>query len=71
MRWGLIPFFSKSLADVKGISAINGRAETVATSGISREPDKRRCTIPANGFYEWALSLIVDGDRGGLYLSLR
>jgi putative SOS response-associated peptidase YedK len=26
MRWGLIPFFSKSLADVKGISAINARS---------------------------------------------
>ena len=47
MRWGLIPFFSKSLADVKGISTINARAETVATSGTYREPLKRRrCIIP-------------------------
>jgi SOS response associated peptidase (SRAP) len=38
MRWGLIPFFSKSLADVKGISTINARAETIATSGTYREP---------------------------------
>jgi putative SOS response-associated peptidase YedK len=28
LRWGLVPFFSKSLADVKGISTINARAET-------------------------------------------
>ena len=57
MRWGLIPFFSKFLSDVKGISTINARAETIATSGTYREPFKRRrCIIPANGFYEWALS---------------
>jgi putative SOS response-associated peptidase YedK len=65
MRWGLIPFFSKSLSDIKGISTINARAETIATSGTYREPFKRRrCIIPANGFYEWALSPIVaDSDR--------
>lgn len=60
MRWGLIPFFSKSLSDVKGISTINARAETIATSGTYREPFKRRrCIIPASGFYEWALSPIA------------
>jgi hypothetical protein len=32
MRWVFIPFFSKSLSDVEGISTINARAETVATS---------------------------------------
>jgi putative SOS response-associated peptidase YedK len=65
MRWGLIPFFSKSLSDVKGISTINARAETIATSGTYREPFKRRrCIVPANGFYEWALSPIAaDSDR--------
>jgi putative SOS response-associated peptidase YedK len=26
MRWGLIPFFSKSHSEVKGISTINARA---------------------------------------------
>lgn len=64
MRWGLIPFFSKFLSDVKGISTINARAETIATSGTYREPFKRRrCIIPANGFYEWALSPIAaDSD---------
>ena len=31
LRWGLIPFFTKDLANVKGISAINACAETVAT----------------------------------------
>jgi len=51
---GLIPFFTKSLKDVKGISTINARAETVAKSPTYREPfKKRRCLVPASGFYEW------------------
>lgn len=54
MRWGLVPFFTKKLADVKGISTINARAESVPTSRTWREPfKKRRCLIPASAFYEW------------------
>ena len=52
MRWGLIPFFAK---DAKiAYSTINARAETVASSPVFREPMKRRrCLVPATGFYEW------------------
>jgi putative SOS response-associated peptidase YedK len=54
MRWGLIPSFTKQLSDVKGISTINARAETVAKSPVWRGPFKRRrCLVPADGFYEW------------------
>ena len=54
MRWGLIPYFTKSLSDVKGVSTINARAETIQTSPRWREPfRKRRCLIPASAFYEW------------------
>ena len=55
LRWGLIPFFTKQFSDVKGISTINARAETVAKSPTYREPfKKRRCLVPASGaFYEW------------------
>jgi putative SOS response-associated peptidase YedK len=54
LRWGLIPFFTKQISDVKGISTINARAETVAKSPTYREPfKKRRCLVPASGFYEW------------------
>ena len=54
LRWGLIPFFTKRRSDVKGISTINARAESVTKSATFREPfKKRRCLVPASGFYEW------------------
>lgn len=51
-RWGLIPWWSKN----KKIGArnINARGETVAEKPAFRESfAKRRCLIPADGFYEW------------------
>jgi len=54
LRWGLVPFLAKSLTDLKGFSTFNARAETIANSATWREPfKKRRCIIPADGFYEW------------------
>jgi putative SOS response-associated peptidase YedK len=54
MRWGLVPFFTKQLSDVKGISTINAKAETIETSPTFRRPFKmRRCLVPADGYYEW------------------
>ena len=53
-RWGLVPFFAKSLADFKGFSTFNAKAETVATAPTWRAPFKlHRCLVPADGFYEW------------------
>jgi putative SOS response-associated peptidase YedK len=54
MRWGMVPFFATALKEFKGPSTINARAETLSTSATWREPlKKRRCIIPADGFYEW------------------
>ena len=54
LRWGLVPFFANKLADFKGMSTFNARAESIATSATWREPfKKRRCLVPADGFYEW------------------
>jgi putative SOS response-associated peptidase YedK len=54
MRWGLIPHFAKSLADFKGLSNINVKAETIHQRAMWRVPfEKRRCLVPADGFYEW------------------
>ena len=51
MRWGLVPFWAK---DAKiGYSLINAKAETVAEKPAFRDAfKKRRCIIPADGFYE-------------------
>ncbi len=49
LRWGLIPFWSK---EPKGF--INARAETVEQKpAFSESFQRRRCLIPADGFYEW------------------
>jgi putative SOS response-associated peptidase YedK len=54
MRWGMVPHFAKSVADFKGFSTINAKAETVTTKAMWRIPFQRhRCLIPADGFYEW------------------
>ena len=55
MRWGLVPFFTKQLSDVKGISTINARSEGIEKSRTWRTPfQKRRCLVPADGYFEWA-----------------
>jgi putative SOS response-associated peptidase YedK len=52
VRWGLVPFWAK---DVKiGSRMINARAETVAEKPAFRRAfAKRRCLLPADGYYEW------------------
>ncbi|MEP7361037.1 MAG: SOS response-associated peptidase [Chloroflexota bacterium] len=51
-RWGLVPSYAKSVS--VGNRHINARAETIATTPAFRTSfAKRRCIIPADGFYEW------------------
>lgn len=52
VRWGLVPSWAK---DIKiGDRMINARAETVmTTNAYKRAFERRRCIIPADGFYEW------------------
>ena len=48
-RWGLVPFFTKELSDIKGLSTINARAESITKAPTWREPmKKRRCIVPAS-----------------------
>ena len=52
MRWGLVPFWAKSPAI--GHRMINARAETAARKpAFRRALARRRCLVPADGFYEW------------------
>ncbi len=52
MRWGLVPSWAK---DPKiGDRLINARAESVAEKPAFKAAFlKRRCLLPADGFYEW------------------
>ncbi|MEZ5178529.1 MAG: SOS response-associated peptidase [Acidimicrobiales bacterium] len=51
-HWGLVPFWAKSPA--VGNKMINARAEGLADKGAFKHAfRKRRCILPADGFYEW------------------
>jgi putative SOS response-associated peptidase YedK len=52
LRWGLIPYWAK---DSKiAYRTINARAESVDKASSFRQAfAKRRCLIPADGYYEW------------------
>jgi putative SOS response-associated peptidase YedK len=52
VRWGLVPSWAKDPAI--GSRLINARVETVAAKPSFRSAfAKRRCLLPADGFYEW------------------
>jgi putative SOS response-associated peptidase YedK len=49
-RWGMVP----SWANDTKLAPINARSETAADKPMFAEAfRKRRCLIPASGFYEW------------------
>ena len=51
-HWGLVPFWAKDPSI--GNRMINARAEGLADKNAYRHAfAKRRCLIPADGFYEW------------------
>ncbi|HVE45181.1 MAG TPA: SOS response-associated peptidase [Acidimicrobiales bacterium] len=52
LSWGLLPSWSKDASSSRRM--INLRAETVTgKAGFRRLLERRRCVIPADGFYEW------------------
>lgn len=52
MRWGFVPFWEQS--DKPKLAPINAQAEKAVTTGMFRQSvQKRRCLVPADGFYEW------------------
>lgn len=54
-RWGLVPGWAVDPA--AGVRAINARAESIADKPTFKEAfRRRRCLVPASGFYEWQRS---------------
>ena len=65
-HWGLVPSWAKDVSI--GRRMINARSETVAEKPSFRSAfRKRRCLIPADGFYEW---IDHKGNRQPVYLTL-
>lgn len=52
MMWGYVPFYERGRAQQRMLP--NARAETAASTPAFRQAaQRRRCLVPANGFYEW------------------
>lgn len=64
--WGLVPQWSRDAS--MAVRCINARAESVADKSVFREAfRRRRCLVPASGFYEWRHG--PDGSRTPFYFS--
>jgi putative SOS response-associated peptidase YedK len=60
VRWGLVPSWAKNAS--AGAPMINARAETVAVKPAFRSAfARRRCIIPADGYYEW--QAVAEGSK--------
>ncbi len=61
-RWGLVPGWAKDLSI--GSKMINARSETLLDRPAYKTAFKRRrCLIPADGFYEWVKGIANPGPR--------
>jgi putative SOS response-associated peptidase YedK len=65
-RWGLVPRWAKSPTEHAPL--INGRIETILEKPSFKDSVvRRRCVIPASGYYEWHVS--ADGTKQPFYIS--
>jgi putative SOS response-associated peptidase YedK len=64
VRWGLVPFWAKDPSI--GSRLINARAETVASKPAFRRAfTRRRCLLPADGYFEWQRPDGTESDKPG------
>jgi len=55
MRWGLMPFWTAKPGAGKPPLMINARVESLRAKAVFRDAlERKRCLVPADGFYEWA-----------------
>lgn len=67
LRWGLVPWFAKEPGPAARM--INARAETAATSAAFRDAlRRRRCLLPADGFFEWQATAGPRGAKQPFYV---
>jgi putative SOS response-associated peptidase YedK len=65
LRWGFVPHWTEQLKGAR--TPINARLETVASSRMFASAfEKRRCLLPADGFYEWQVR--EDGTKQPYHL---
>nr|WP_255480642.1 SOS response-associated peptidase [Quadrisphaera sp. RL12-1S] len=61
LRWGLVPSWAKDPA--VGSRMINARVETVTDKpAYKRAAARRRCLVPADGYFEWERRPAPDGS---------
>lgn len=68
LQWGLVPYWAKDPSI--GNRMINAKAETLAEKPSFKQAlARRRCLIPADGFYEWQKK--AQGPSQPLYIRRR
>lgn len=69
LKWGLVPSWAK---EAPAAGMINARSETITEKPSFREAfKKRRCIIPASGFYEWQTAASGKGVKQPFYFYLK
>jgi putative SOS response-associated peptidase YedK len=65
-RWGLVPGWASDPKEMR--ATFNARIENLATTRLWAEPfRRRRCLVPADGFYEWPE---IDGRKRPVRIGL-
>ena len=67
LRWGFVPHWTSALKGAR--TPINARLETVARSKMFASAfRRRRCLLPADGFYEWQAPATEGGAKQPFHL---
>lgn len=59
LQWGFVPHFARKPS---GTRPINARGETAGSKPLFRDAfERRRCVVPATGYFEWARTAPAPG----------